>query len=225
MRQFVPLVRFFVRQCDHPRPLSWELISSWLLRVANANHVSLADLLDGFGSQYPEVHLSGELIDCSLSSAAFDALGRFCRVGKENIQALDLRKRIPLLNPALVLRFSKANLMCPRRAHQRVRYAFCPLCLLTQQNIHIRWDWSLACLIRCSIHRVSLCDGCQDCGEPDPLPLSSSDLACRSCGGDLTQHQERELEPEHYIHAIEDAYRVALLGIAPHPSLLDWRQS
>jgi hypothetical protein len=81
-------------------------------------------LLDGFGSQYPEVQLSGELIDCSLSSSAFDALGRFCRVGKENIQALDLRQHIPLLNPALVLRFPKADLMCPRRAHQRVRYAF-----------------------------------------------------------------------------------------------------
>jgi hypothetical protein len=89
------------------------------------------------------------------------------------------------------------------------------VCLLTQQNIHIRWDWSLACLIRCSPHRVSLCDGCQDCGEPDPLPLSSSDLACRSCGGDLTQHQKRELEPEHYIQAIEDAYRAALLELLP----------
>jgi hypothetical protein len=78
----------------------------------------------------------------------------------------------------------------------------------------------LACLIRCSVHRVSLRDGCPDCGEPDPLPLSSSELACRSCNADLTRHEDGAREPESHIQAVEDAYRSALLGIGPLPALL-----
>ena len=207
-----------------PRPVLSELISSWLLRVAAANHVSLAELLHGFESQYPGLLLAGALIDFSLPTAVLNALGQFCRVPVKTLQALALRQRAPLLNPALLLRFSKASLLCPRRAYQRVRYAFCPICIFTQPVLHIRWDWSLACLIRCSIHRVRLRDGCELCGEPDPLLFSAPDLppnfACRSCGGKLTQKEDCATESDSLIEAVENAYRNALLGVAPNPALI-----
>jgi hypothetical protein len=40
-----------------PKPLKTELFSSWLLRVAAENHVSLYELIDGFTSIYPGIPL------------------------------------------------------------------------------------------------------------------------------------------------------------------------
>lgn len=203
-----------------PRPLSTELLSSWLLRVAAANYVSLADLLQGFDAQYPEARGCNGLIDCSLSTAGFEAWSTFCRVPIKSLQALDLRYRAPKLNPALVLRFSQTCLPWPRESYLRARYAFCPACLSTQAVPHVRWDWSLACLIRCTIHRTPLRDGCETCGEPDPLSFSASRLGCKSCGVDLAAGATRQPEMGSHIQIVEDAYRAALSGLAPHPRLL-----
>jgi hypothetical protein len=47
-----------------PRPLKTELFSSWLLRVAAENHVSVCELISGFASVYPGIPLP-----CSLDRA------------------------------------------------------------------------------------------------------------------------------------------------------------
>src|SRR6516225_8790674 len=125
------------------------------------------------------------------------------------------------------LRFQSISLFwCPRCSLRRVRYAFCPRCLAKQQVIHVRWDWSVACLIRCAIHRTPLLDGCPGCREPDPLPfsgfVSSPVYGCRSCGTDLTAspNDAEDVQRKSDIQAIEDAYRAMLLGVAPDPALL-----
>ena len=208
-----------------PRPLSAELLSSWLLRVAAANYVTLVELLAGFESRYPDCLPHGHLLDCSLPQAYLEALSFFCRVPLASLQALDIRRRAPHLNDALLLRFRDA-LWCPRGSRWRVRYAFCPLCLAKQQITHIPWDWCLACVTICQAHRTPLLDGCATCGAPDPLTFAPPDQppcrACWSCGSDLTQHHgvpHFALEQQS-IQTVEDAYRAALLGIAPHPNLL-----
>ena len=144
-----------------PRPYSDELLSSWLLRVAAANFVSLQELLDGFKDRYGCV-LINVPIDYAISDAAITALAKFCRIAPEKIQALDLRIRAAHLSPALLLHYPQnpARFWCPRCSLRRVRYAFCPLCLAKQSRIHVRWDWSVACLIRCVLHRALLLDGC-----------------------------------------------------------------
>jgi hypothetical protein len=161
-----------------PRPISTELLSSWLLRVAAANLVSPWELLQGFESRYGRV-LTNVTVDYSLGDAAVAALSRFCRVAPEKIRALDLRPRSPHLSPALLLgfRFQNALLVCPRYRLRRVRYAFCPLCIASQRVLHVRWDWSVACLIHCAVHRTPLLDGCPACGEPDPLTFSGLNLS------------------------------------------------
>ena len=65
-----------------PRPRSAELVSSWLMRVAAANLVSLRELLDGFEEQYGQV-LTNVPIDYAIPDAAVAALSRFCRVAPE----------------------------------------------------------------------------------------------------------------------------------------------
>ena len=209
-----------------PRPYSTELLSSWLLRVAAANLVSLRELLEGFEGRYGPV-LSNVPIDYAISDAAVTALSQFCRVAPEKIRDLDLRQRAPHLSPALLLRYQDVSLLCsPRGSLRRVRYAFCLLCLSAQRVIHVRWCWSLACLIRCAFHRTPLLNGCRACGEPDPLTFSGFDPSpirlCRSCGGDLTASRDDAEDPQRKcnIEAVEGAYRAVLLGIAPHPALL-----
>lgn len=209
-----------------PRPFPTELLSSWLLRVAAANLVSLRELLDGFHDRYGRV-LTNAPMDYAIPDAAVAALAKLCRVASEKIRALDLREQAPHLSPALILSFHDISLLwCPRCSLSRVRYAFCPLCLASQRVIHVRWDWSVACLIRCAVHRVPLLDGCPACGEPDPLTFSGFNsppiYVCRSCGSDLTaSHNDADgVQRKGDIQAVEDAYRAMLLGIAPHPSLL-----
>jgi len=209
-----------------PRPYSTELLSSWLLRVAAANMVSLRELLDGFESRYGEI-LSNDPIDYGIPHEAVAALAQFCRVTPARVRALDLRERASHLNPALLLRFHTTSLVWyPRCCLRRVRYAFCPLCLARQRHIYARWDWSVACLIRCVAHRTTLLDGCPACGEPDPLTFSGFDsppaAVCHACGADLTANPNNAEDPQRRsdILAVESAYRAMLLGIAPDPTLL-----
>lgn len=55
-----------------PRPYCTELLSSWLMRVAAANLISLRELLVGFEERYGEV-LSNVPIDYAIPDAAVDA--------------------------------------------------------------------------------------------------------------------------------------------------------
>ena len=133
-----------------PRPISTELLSSWLLRVAAANQIALCDLLDALESQYGPV-LTNNPFDYAVPRAAVKALSRFCRVAPRAVRMLDLRERFPGVTLGMLLRFHNVGWYCPRHARRRVRYSFCPSCLVEQKVIHVRWDWSLSCLIRCAV--------------------------------------------------------------------------
>jgi hypothetical protein len=209
-----------------PRPVHSELFSSWIMRVAAGNCLSLSELLNAIEPNYPEV-LSLQSLDFSLPPSFLRALARFCRVPFRSLQDLDLQRKLSHLETALLLRFPGDDPSSPRRKHQRVGYAFCPLCVANQDVIHASWEWCFACLPRCSVHRIPLQDTCPLCGESDPLNFYSLDLipnpTCWACGASLVDPTENSPQVRKYdpvIRAIEDAYRAALLGIAPHPSLV-----
>jgi hypothetical protein len=139
---------------------------------------------------------------------------------------LDLSRRLPHLNWALLLRFSERFDWSQRQKGQRLGYAFCPLCLAEQRVIHVLWEWCIGCVIRCSIHRTPLQTGCSNCGECDPLTFGPSqgkpNLACWSCGADLSHGTNRNnvCSYEQTLRIVEDAYRAALLGVSSDISLL-----
>jgi hypothetical protein len=182
------------------------------------NQIPLRELLDALQYQYGPI-LTNDPIDYAVPKAAVTALSRFCRVAPRAVQMLDLRERLPRVASAMLLRFDKVSSYCPRHTRRRVRYSFCPACLVEQKVIHVRWDWSLSCLIRCAVHRRPLLEGCPLCSEPDPLTFTGSGapscLRCRSCEGSLvgTNHEmggrDDDMEP------VEDAYRAALAGAPP----------
>jgi hypothetical protein len=60
-----------------PQPISTELLSSWLLRVAAANFVELSELLQGLQCRYGHV-LTSAPMDYDLPAADVQALSQFC---------------------------------------------------------------------------------------------------------------------------------------------------
>jgi hypothetical protein len=208
-----------------PRPHPDEVLSSWLLRTAAANAISLGELLDGLDLRYPEARHFGGMLDYSVPEATLQALSHFTRVPLLRLRKLDLNVRVPQLNSALLLRFPDHE---PSRGHRlRVRYSFCQRCLIQQRRLHIRWDWCFAALLRCPVHRAALLDGCPHCGDVDSFNFSPrearTNLLCRSCSGDLTRASEMHdcLPDDDIIFVIETAYRSALHEIAPHPRFMD----
>ena len=125
-----------------PRPIASELLSSWLLRVAAANLISLRELLDGLESRYGPV-LTNVPIDYGVPEAAVMALSKFCRVTPNRIRTLDLRQRVSGLTTAMLLGFQHSGVQCPRCSSHRLGYAFCPSCVANQPVIHVPWEWSL----------------------------------------------------------------------------------
>jgi hypothetical protein len=205
-----------------PRPLPQELVSSWLMRVAAENFLSLEELLAGFASRH--LIVSGN-IDHSLPGNVITGLSRFCRVPPSAIRRLTIAYRAPKQSPLLMLRFGPGDLERERASTVRARYAFCPACLSEQPIIHTRWEWSLAFLVRCRHHQITLEDACPTCGRYDPLTFTNDEhrTSCRHCQACLCAapdaHAKSSL-PQPAVEGIEAAYQEAILGIAPNPNLL-----
>lgn len=207
-----------------PRPLKAELFSSWLLRVATENHVSGRELICGFTSVYPNIPLPCSL-DRAFNRAFLRAFSHFSRVHFHTLKALDLDSRLQRAHHAVLLRFPSISQPSPRCCEFRAGYTFCPFCIAQDSIIHVRWDWCFAGLVRCSVHNTLLQLGCQACGEPDPLTfgpaLAIPSHACRSCGIDLTARTNRSRGTlARHIPAIDQAYRDALLSVAPNSALI-----
>ena len=208
-----------------PRPIPDELFSSWLLRVAAANCVTLQELLDGLNVVYLGIP-SLVSIDFDLPPVLLRSLSVFCRVSVDRLQSLDLAQRLPHLDRALLLEASGEFRFSSRAREQRVGYAFCPFCIAEQGTIYLHWSWCFACIIRCNVHRTPLQLGCAACGESDPLNFapsqSNSKADCWNCGADLSQSMKSSAatRDDEVIRAVEDAYRSALLGVWPNASLL-----
>jgi TniQ len=222
-----------------PLPLSDELISSWLLRVAAANSVSLADLLSGCEAHHPVAFRELLLLDWAVPTSALEALASFCRVPIESLRRLDVQARAPKMERMELLQFPVRPSHAFRARHQRrrVRYGHCPMCLGAQPVPHVRWEWCIATRLRCPIHRIRIREGCGQCGENDPIhfapphppdqrraPLPQP-ATCWSCLARLDLHEEPivhmslTVTPEVEV-AVVDAYRGALRRVVDHPQRL-----
>ena len=205
-----------------PRPLAGELVSSWLLRVAAANYVSLRELLLGFQIRNLTVPCPA-LLDLGLPPTFLKAMARFCRVTASRLQSLDLRSRLPHVGRALFLSFSPVSKQCLRLSERRIGYAFCAACLKQQHFVHVRWDWTFPCLLRCRVHNTALEIGCHSCGELDPLPFgavpATQPILCSSCRAGLTNDAAAS-RTGGSLNVVAKAYRTALLQASINPVLL-----
>jgi hypothetical protein len=208
-----------------PRPFAQELFSSWMLRVATANCVSLQELMLGLQSRHPDAEFPN-VLDWSLPRGFLKAMSRFGRTPMRTLQSLDLLSRFPMAENVLLLRFIAVSDRSQRLRNKRTGYAFCPTCISQQPSVHVRWDWVFPALLRCRIHRNPLVHGCPECRDDDPLPFGAvpavAQVLCRNCGANLAGTifglHVRKLDEAHGV--IERAYRNALHGAHPEAGLL-----
>lgn len=206
-----------------PRPFPQELFSSWLLRVARANCVSLEELTLGFHSAYPKAARRSSL-DTGLDAEFLKFLAHFCRLPVATLRRLTLETHMANLERVLFLRCATGS-SSARLSTQRLGYGFCPSCITQQSLVHVPWEWSLACLLHCPIHGTTLLIGCPACGDPDPLPFGSPSVRhsvrCETCSAHLL---ETPCPATHGFRtsalAVEQAYRATLFGASPNPALL-----
>jgi hypothetical protein len=197
-----------------PKPLPNELFSSWMLRIADANFVSLQELIVGFQSRHPEVPCPRSL-DWGFSNEFLNAVARFCRAPIGTLRSLDLRTRLPNAQQVLLLRLRDTSEECRRCRKERTGYAFCPMCIVQQRYVHARWEWAFPALLYCHVHKSPLRHGCPMCGEDDPLPfgvLADPSIHCWRCGADLTgcAFGSRTRSVDRADRLVEKIYRAAL---------------
>src|ERR1700692_2097541 len=65
-----------------------------MLRIADANCISLQELMFGFQSCHPDVPCPNSL-DWGFSTAFLKAMAQFCRAPAGTLRSLDLRTRLP----------------------------------------------------------------------------------------------------------------------------------
>lgn len=207
-----------------PRPFTNELFS-WMLRVADANCVSLQELMLGFQCRHPDVPCPNSL-DWGLPTAFLQAMASFCRTPIATLHSLDLRVRLPQVERALLLRFKVVSDRCPQLREERVGYAYCPTCISRQAYVHVHWEWAFPSLLRCRVHKLPLRHGCPICGEDDPIPFGTppavAAILCQSCGENLssviTGSHVRQVDGAQVL--VEKVYRAALRGASPDSALL-----
>src|SRR5258708_12450983 len=151
-----------------PKPFRRELFSSWLLRVAAANCVTLDELLAGFQASYPSAPYAFSL-DVNLDDGFLIFMARFSRVPFRTLSRLSLEKQVSNPEAALLLRFNNNSSGCGLFS-RRLGYAFCPYCIAHQSFVHVPWEWAFACLLHCSVHGPPLGVICPSSRALPPLP-------------------------------------------------------
>jgi hypothetical protein len=212
-----------------PKPFRRELFSSWLLRLAAANCVTLDELLAGFQASYPSAPYAFSL-DVNLDDGLLRFMARFSRGPSTTLSRMSLEKQVSNPEAALLLRFNN-NSSGSRLLSRRLGYAFCPYCIAHQSFVHVPWEWAFACLLHCSVHGTPLGVGCPSCGDLDPLAFGLIPVAnyvpCQSCDANLLDdptHKGRGPSPRTVLE-FERGYRAALLGAAPDLTLLQGASS
>jgi TniQ len=112
-----------------PRPVAGELVSSWLLRVAAQNSITLRELVAAVRLAYPRASVELASVDHDLPSEFCTGLAQFCRVSARAIRRLELQHQFPGVPRQMFLSFPWNRDLITRASDKRVRYEFCLNCL------------------------------------------------------------------------------------------------
>jgi hypothetical protein len=178
----------------HPRPLPDELLSSWIVRIAEANGIKLYTLtLSLFGDRLTPWHRDIDRLApkwllkqiCAKTGVGYwDAYhttltGYRTRLYPRRQTSGQLRWILPISTFGL-----------DRRGYGQ---QFCPECLAQDENPYFRRCWRVGFFTFCPTHGYMLLDACHACGAPVALHrrdigrdlAESKGLAyCHKCGAD-----------------------------------------
>lgn len=151
----------------HPKPLPDELLSSWIVRVAQANGIKLQTLSWMlFGNARSPWNRD---VDRSAPKWLLKAICEHTGTNYWDAYRTTLtayrNKLFPRRQSAGQLRW-----ILPVRTHGMAREGygqqFCPQCLTEDQTPYFRKFWRVALVTFCPMHQVMLYDACPSCGVP-----------------------------------------------------------
>jgi len=202
-----------------PRPMSDELLSSWLHRVATANALSFGELLDSVrADRLPG--LAG-VMDYDLPTVWRIRLATFCRIPESRIRLIDLQSQFPNRNLSWFTH-ARAFHRSPGEPAIQLGRPFCVPCGEEQREMHkptyIRGDWALAFRTHCPHHLSPLIDGCAACGMMTFPSWSGACFCCQRCKAPLKPtHRLSDSPGLRAVVGLQNTLHKCFLGRPPEP--------
>lgn len=179
----------------HPKPLTDEIFSSWILRLSRANAIKLSRLIRKVSTKN---NLLGKNIDLTAPYSLLESLAVKSRLTYQQVWETSLRS----YEGRLFERFSEhgQHAIClldtgETRKHRPFQQ-FCPICL-SEAVPYYRKHWRISFVTVCPDHHCLLHDRCPLCHSP-VLPLKNDTIdkhklytgtfsACHNCQFDLRE--------------------------------------
>lgn len=216
----------------HPKPLPDEILSSWIVRVADANGIKLQTLTRMlFG---PDLTPWNRDVDRSAPDWLLRTLSQHTGATHDDLLCTTLESYRGRLFPHG--RFSgqlRWILTVLNNGTKRQAYGqqYCPVCLATDAVPYFRKQWRVALFTYCPLHQVELLDACPACGAPvvhyrGDFGREQKDAwsvcVCHACGAD---HRDAERKaawfPSDELHLLFDELLLSLRGPAKDEGRFD----
>lgn len=205
----------------HPKPLPDELLSSWIVRVAEANAIKLQTLswmLFGNG-----LSPWNRDIDRSAPRWLIEALSQHTGNSYRDVFHTALVTYKGRLYPHRQA-VGQLRWILPIRSygmrHSALGQQFCPECLAKDAIPYFRKQWRVAFFTYCPEHQVKLWDACPACGLPvivfrgdfgRELTNARPMYVCHSCGYDFREASRKSVSfPTEELHAFFDSMLCSL---------------
>lgn len=186
----------------HPKPFPDELLTSWIVRVAEANGAKLQRLCwDLFGNERSPWNRDA---DRSAPRWLIKAFSEHTGTPFWDAYRTTLTTYRGQLFPARQVS-GQLRWVLPIRTHGMQRdgfgQQFCPQCLTEDAVPYFRKTWRLAMFTFCPMHQVMLHDACPNCGVPVAfhrrdfgveLVEAKPICCCYACGFDFREGERKE---------------------------------
>lgn len=205
----------------HPKPLPDELLSSWIVRVAEANAIKLQTLSWMlFGNRLSPWNRD---IDRNAPQWLIDALCEHTGSSYWEVFRMTLVTYGGRLYPHRQA-VGQLRWILPIRSygmrHRAFGQQFCPECLARDAVPYFRKQWRVACFTYCPEHHVDLWDACPGCGLPivgfrgdfgRELTNARPMHVCYSCGYDFREAPRKSaFFPNEELHQLFDGMLLSL---------------
>src|SRR5579884_2738272 len=173
-----------------PRPVNGEVLSSWAMRLASANSISITELNSWIRARLGKENL-GQIFNYRGSKEWRDGMAALARVPESWVWVLDLQQHFPASNREWFLHSPYTP--------DTIRCHFCPECLAEQVENrlppHLKVEWALATTTRCFKHQLPLYRVCPWCGRSPTIVLSKGQARCGDCDRNLGVRPRYRYEP------------------------------
>ena len=178
--RFDPACAVWKRLPLHPQPRPLESLSSYLIRLGEANGLSSLSELDALAGA--PLSGPGALLAPDFPPPSYGGLAQLTgcpEVRLKRTTFLHLGQRFGRARHPLTLRRFLAGSL-PSCLH------YCPACLAEPSTPAYSLTWRFLALPGCAAHGLALLDSCGHCGSALPLLPRAPRLACcPTCGGDM----------------------------------------